>query len=315
MRKRAILFMPLAALVLVLLGPVPPARAQDFDLTVSPVKKELTMGPGAEMDFTITLINHTSHDQELHVYTMDFFINPDSSYEFHEPGYYTYSCSRWITVPRPRLTVPARSQHEEPFHIQVPADAEPGGHFSVLFFQDAAEPPPGPGVKPSYRIGSLILVTVSGEIVREANIKALSVESDLFSLWGPPSGGQAGWPARDVRYHLEVENTGNVHLTVQAFLNYRARFGLGSGSLDLGEITLLPGTVRYFDGSLPNPPFLGNYEAEAVIKYGPQMNVFDTEKRRKAGFLVLPLPWILLIVLFGVGIWYLARRLRRGRKA
>jgi len=312
MRRLGIASILLAASTsLMLLCPSPCARAQDFDLTVSPVKKELTMDPGGEMDFTVTLINHTQHDQELLVYTMDFFINPDNSYDFREPGYYTYSCSQWITIPRQRLTVPARSQHEEPFHLRVPSDAEPGGHFSVLFFQDAAESPPGQGVKPSYRIGSLILVTVSGEIVREANIRALSVESDFFSLWGPPAGGEAGWPARDIRYHLEVENTGNVHLTVQASLSYRSKFGFGSGSIDLGEITLLPGAVRYFDGSLPSPPFLGVYEAEAEIRYGPQMNVFDTEKREKAGFWVVPLSWILLLVLLGVGAWCLVRRMRR----
>lgn len=316
MRRFGIALLTLAAATsLLFLAPIPCARAQDFDLTVSPVKKELTMAPGEGKDFTVTLINHAEHDQELLVYTMDFFINPDNSYDFHEPGYYTYSCSHWITIPRGRFTVPARSQHEEPFHLQVPADAEPGGHFSVLFFQDATEPPPGQGVKPSYRIGSLILVTVEGEIVRDAEVKTLSVESDLFSLWGPPAGGEAGWPARDIRYHLEVENMGNVHLTVQASLSYRARFGFGSGTIDLGEITLLPGTVRYFDGSLPSPPFLGIYEAEAVIKYGPQMNVFDTEKRGKGGFWVVPLPWIFLLVLLGVGAWYLVRRRRRRKEA
>lgn len=301
----------MTASALLFLGPVPSARAQDFDLTVSPVKKELTLGPGEGMDFEITLINHADREQELLVYTMDFFINPDNSYDFQEPGYYTYSCSQWITILRSRFTVPARSLHEEPFRLQVPADAEPGGHFSVLFFQDAAEPAPGQGVKPTYRIGSLILVTVAGEIVREANVKALSVESDFFSLWGPPGGGEAGWPARDIRYHLEVENVGNVHLTVQASLSYRSKFGFGSGSVDLGEITMLPGTVRYFDGSLPSPPFLGIYEAEAVIRYGPQMNVFDTEKHGKSGFWVVPLPWIFFLILIGVGAWCLVHRLRR----
>ncbi len=286
------------------------ARAQDFDLTVSPVKKELTVRPGERVDFTITLVNHTDGDLKLLVYPMDFFIRPDNSYEFNEPGYYTYSCSKWIEMRRDRLTVPPRSQHEEPFTLVVPQDAEPGGHYSVLFFQDASEPPPGMGVKPTYRIGSLILVTVPGDIVRDAEIKALSVESDFFSLWGPPEGGEAGWPARSMKYHLEVENKGNVHLTLQAQLTYRAGAGFGSGVIDLGEITILPGTVRYFDGYLPSPPALGYFRAEAVIKYGPDMYTFDTEKRAGSGFWVLPILWILFILLIGVGLRYLIRYLR-----
>lgn len=286
------------------------ARAQEFDLTVSPVKKELTVQPGERMDFQITLINHTDRDLELLVYPMDFFIHPDNSYEFQEPGYYTYSCSRWIELRRDRLTIPPRSQHEEPFTLMVPPDAEPGGHYSVLFFQDASEPPPGLGVKPTYRIGSMILATVPGDIVRDAEIKSLSVESDFLSLWGPPEGGEGGWPARSMRYHLEVENTGNVHLTLQAGLTYRAAAGFGSGSLDLGEITILPGTVRYFDGYLPSPPCLGYYRVEAVIRYGPDMYTFDTEKRAESGFWVIPVVWVLLVSLAAVGLYYSVRFLR-----
>ncbi|MDI6873129.1 COG1470 family protein [Candidatus Solincola sp.] len=295
--------------VLLPLGPRE-AQAQDFDLTVSPVKKELTVQPGERIDFQITLINHTERDLELLVYPMDFFINPDNSYEFHEPGYYSYSCSRWLEMRRDRLTIPPRSQHEEPFTLVVPPDAEPGGHYAVLFFQDASEPPPGLGVKPTYRIGSLILVTVPGDIVREAEIRSLSVESDFLSLWGPPEGGEAGWPARSMKYHLEVENTGNVHLTLQAYLTYRAGVGFGSGSVDLGEITILPGTVRYFDGFLPSPPCLGYFRVEAVIMYGPDMYTFDTEKRAGGSFWVVPLLWILFILLAAAGTWYLVRFLR-----
>lgn len=300
-----------AVLVLFPLAGPRAARAQGFDLTVSPVKKEITLRPGESLDFDITLINHAEKDQELLVYAMDFFIHPDGSYEFQEPGYYTYSCSRWLSISRERLVIPARTQQQEIFRIQVPPDAEPGGHFSVLFFQDATQPPPGMGVKPTYRIGSLILVTIPGDIVRQAEIRNFSVESDFLSLWGPPAEGEAGWPTRDIRYHLEVENTGNVHLTVQVFIDYRSRVGFGSGTVDLGEITVLPGTRRELNGRLPSPPSLGWFKAEAVIRYGPDLATFDTEKRRSTGFWVLPLLWILAAAVLAAGAWLLARFLKR----
>jgi plastocyanin len=297
MKKALVSICSLAALATAfVLGSVP-AMAQDFDLTVVPAKVELTVQPGQTLDFTITLMNRSSEPLELMVYPMDYYVNPDNTYVFEEPGYYTYSCSRWVQVMHERVTIPPDSQLEELFRLNIPQDAEPGGHYGVLFFQDAREPPPEQGARPSPRVGSLLLLTVPGDIVREGSITGFEVQNDFLSLWGPGEDGGLGWPAKSIGYHLEVENSGNVHITVYAEIRYWSRFGFGTGSLELGFMTILPGTVRYFDGYLPSPPALGIYKAEALMTYGPDQATFDVEKRAETSFTVIPVLWILFIIL------------------
>ncbi|MDY6794938.1 MAG: hypothetical protein SWK76_06625 [Actinomycetota bacterium] len=312
MKRTIALVLALAAIAL-LMG-VPPAHAQDFDLAVTPAKVELTVDPGQTVDFSIELLNQVDEPLPLSVYAMDYYVESDNTFIFEEPGYYSYSCSSWVDIADGEVSVPANSSLDVPFKLNVSEDAEPGGHYGVIFFQDAREPEPGQGAAPSPRIGALILLTIPGEIVREGSIAGFEVQNDFFSLWGPPRGGEGGWPARSISYHLEVENSGNVHITVCAEIHYRSRFGFGSGTVGLGTMTILPGTVRYFDGFLPSPPCMGIYKAEAIIQYGPDLVTFDVEKRAETGFVVIPVIWIVLVILLLAAlIWVIARR-RKKRK-
>jgi hypothetical protein len=310
--KTAILaLMSVIMAVLLLLASPPVAQAQAFDLTVMPAKVEITAQPGQNLSFTISLLNQSSNALQLQVYPMDYYVNPDNTFVFEEPGHYSYSCANWVQIRQADVSVPPNSQIDQRFDLNVPKEAEPGGHYAVIFFQDAAEPKPGQGVAPQSRVGSLVLLTVPGQITREVNITGFNLDSDYFSLWGKSGESDGGWPARTIRYHVEMENTGNVHATVYAQLHYWSRFGFGAGTVDLGSSTILPGTVRYFDGALPNPPGLGLYKAEVIISYGPDQVTLDTEKRLQTSFKVIPVLWIMAIILGLLLLWLMLRFFRR----
>lgn len=180
----------------------------------------------------------------------------------------------------------------------------------MLFFQDSGSTQPGQDAEPVPRIGCQVLLTVLGEITREGAIKGFEVESEYLYLWGPDDGRSAGWPACDIRYRLAVENTGNVHITVLAKIYYRASIGFGSGSVDLGTMTILPGTVRYFEGSLPAPPLLGRFEAKATVSYGPDQFTYDVERNASTDFTVFPLLWIILAAIILLAAWMTVRTFR-----
>jgi len=305
----ATILLILAATAAVLAG-TSPAQAQEFDLTLTPAKVELEVRPGESLEFSIELRNNGPDPLALRVYPMDYSVTPDNTFIFEEPGYYSYSGAAWIGIRQDAVNIPPATMISVPFDLLVPPDAEPGGHYAVIFFQDASEPRPGQGAELSPRVGAQILITVPGEIVREGEIADFHVDSDYFSLWASHGNGSAGWPARSMKYHLEVENKGNVHITVNAVISYGASFGFGSGRLELGAMTILPGTTRYFDGYLPGPPCFGRYRADALIMYGVDQFTFDVEKRAETGFTVIPVIWILVLILGAAALWWAVRRLR-----
>ncbi len=306
----------ITALVLVLLLALmglPPqeASAQAFDLTVLPAKNEITAAPGTAQEFTITVRNHAAEAMDIKVYPMDYHVTPENQFVFQEPGHYTYSCATWLRFPREVLPMGPNSEARLPVRVEVPPDAEPGGHYAVVFFEKVLTPEEiATGAQLAPRVGALVLLTVPGEIVREGRINSFRVESDFLSLWGPSEAKREGFPVRSLRYRLEVENPGNVHITVKAFLRYRPLFGLGRGEVELGEMTILPGTVRVFEGLLPDPPAFGVYRAEAQILYGKDLFTFDVERRASAGFWVIPVLWIVIFAALAAGLYCLLRRLR-----
>lgn len=292
---------------------VPFTNAQ-FDLTVTPAKIEIEAMPGETIDFSIELYNQTESAVKLTVYPMDYYVNPDNSYVFEKPGHYTYSCASWIGIENENVEIPALQMTKEPFSISVPEEAEPGGHYGVIFFQEIPESDSGQGAELTPRIGALVLLTVPGEIVREGRILNFGISNDLFSLWSPPENEESGWPGRNLKYRVEFENQGNVHLTTIAEIRYWSRLGFGAGFVELGPMTVLPGTVRYYEGSIPNPPSLGIYKAEVLLQYGPNLYTFDTDRSSSSGFLVIPVLWIVFLLMMLLLLWklipYIKKRFR-----
>jgi len=287
------------------------AFAQEFNVTLFPAKLEITGEPGSVHDFEINLHNHGREEQHMWVYFNDYYIRPDNRFVFASPGHYSYSCSRWLQMLEgPDMTVPAGTIGKKRFRAVIPKNAEPGGHYGVIFFERL--PLPGkPPVTATPRLGAIIMITVPGQIVREGRIKSVSVKSSFF------------WPTRKFpflpRSNLDVrvvfENVGNVHLTIRGKLIFKPSFGWGSGVVDLGEITVLPKTIRYLDATIGeekknpsntskakknkekiNPPLVGSYRVKVEIEYGPSLDVFDTKKTATASFSVYPFSAFVLIV-------------------
>ncbi|MFH1150078.1 MAG: hypothetical protein V1748_06365 [Actinomycetota bacterium] len=319
MRRRAVV---IAATTIVLASAVlllaPVAGQQGFDVTVYPAKMELTVAAGTSQPFEINVRNDSDAPQALKVYFMDYLIRPDNSFVFEEPGHYSYSCAKWLDTDSFEMLVQPGETAAKPFAVSVPADAEPGGHYGVIFFEQV---PTGGQVQATGRIGVVTLITVPGEIVREGIIKDVQVSS----AWWWPTRKLPLLPVTKIHCRVIFENKGNVHLTVKGKLTFTPSFGWGSGTVDLGEITVLPKTERYLEATLgeelekadlpgsadqpvAQPPFLGSYKVHAEVQYGPSLEVFDTTKTADSSFNVYPIS-LLVILLVVIALIILAIKL------
>jgi hypothetical protein len=260
----------------------------------------------------INVRNGGKEAQRFRVYFMDYFIQANNEFVFKSPGHYSYSCAKWLSTDTPEMEVPAGATGQKQFTLTVPPKAEPGGHYAVIFFEQSATD--GGQIRAKGRIGVVTLVTVPGPIVREGSIKSVQVRSSWL------------WPARKVpllprtKVHCRVVfyNSGNVHLTIKGKLTYSPTFGWGTGSVNLGEITVLPKTTRYLEADINSPPFLGSYKAKAEVSYGPSLDVFDTTKTKDGSFNIYPLSLLLILAILLaiiIVLIFLMRRRRRKRVA
>ena len=278
-------------LVAGLLQPAFPQAA--FDLLVSPAKLELQVAAGTGQDFAILVRNTGGEPQAMKIYFNDYSIRPNNDFIFEPPGHYSYSCAKWLQSEKTSIVVPVGQTVSTGFRVDVPANAEPGGHYGVVFFEQVPQPSEAKAnVKALPRIGALIMVTVPGQIIRQGEIKNVSITSTWF--W--PAHRLPILPRRKVRARIVFYNSGNVHLTVKGSLAYKASFGWGSGKVEFQEITVLPKTTRYLETDIPDPPLIGSYKINAKVEYGPSLDVFDTTRVSTGSFSEYPLSLLILLV-------------------
>ena len=338
MSRKLLWFAAIAILSAMVLGVPGHASAQTgFNVSIFPAKVELTVAQETTQYFGVNLHNFGTEAQTLKVYFNDYMIKANNDFVFQQPGHYSYSCAKWLTAASNTMVVPPGQVGTLAFSITVPQKAEPGGHYAVIFFEQVP-PANAAQVKARPRLGSLVLVTVPGTIVRVGRIKKVTVSSSWF--W--PSVDVPVLPSSHSKARVEFYNAGNVHLTIRGRLTYKSTFGWGKGVVGLGEITVLPKTTRYLDAdlsqkpqvnqgnpnqpqmSVPGPepgstrPVMGSYKVVATVEYGPAIDVYDTKKTATTSFSNYPLSYlVVLLILVGIiiGLVFLRKWWRARSKA
>jgi P pilus assembly chaperone PapD len=257
-------------------------------IKVWPTCVELTIGSGESATKTVNIQNLGSEPIMLQAYVMDFSKDRNGDFAFYEPGHESYSASKWLSIDSFSLELAAAQSREVEVTVAVPAQVEPGGHYTALFFE--AIPLSNEGtVSISTRIPTLFYITVPG--VTEAEVIANAEISSLV-LPGVAGGGslEAG---------VVVHNSGNVHLTVAAKAYFDGYWG-DSSELDLGQTIILPNSNGVLSGEWQERPFFGKVKARVVIGYLDQSGGL-VNKSQTAGFWVV--PWSIVgTVLFVMGV-------------
>ena len=114
--------------MLALLLKLPSASA----LTITPVRFEISGNPGDTLRGEILLINETDTAETYYSTFSNFEAQGESgSPAFVEPK---EGLGTWIGTELDSVFLAPRQQKIIPFTITVPKDAEPGGHFAVIFW-------------------------------------------------------------------------------------------------------------------------------------------------------------------------------------
>lgn len=230
--------------------------AQTTGVTISPLTFELTANPGDVFSNKLKVYNQTDSTMAIKMEIEDFTVTGEKGEVIIEPaGTETYSLAQWITTEPETFTLTPKEQKIVDFTINVPVNAEPGGHYgSVLASTVGAITEGTPGVGVAQKVGALILLTVSGEIEEELIVKEFSALS--FSEYGP------------VSFTIKFENTGTVHLRPRGFVTITNWWGKKVADIEFPQLNVIPGAVRRIEASWENKWLFGKYTATLVGGYG-----------------------------------------------
>ncbi len=280
-------------------------------LTISPAKIILSADPGETVEVSMFIRN----DLEK---TLTF----SPAYEGYktrggaEPVFFkqNYGLSTWMETVPAQVNLGYKEWGQITVKINVPEDAEPGGHYAVIFWSSRPAGEAGTGVSIVTRVGALVLLDVSGEVVEAGKIVSFETSKKFFTHL-------------PIIFTYDLKNEGTVHLIPEGKVVIKNIIGRTSAIIEVNPAAthVLPGDTRTFytaywepEGGMPNiegegffPDLkrelkgfaLGYYRANLNLEYGK-----EEIKTLQASFGFWVFPWrvlvlsilILGILLFGV---------------
>lgn len=223
----------LAALVLALV----PIAAKA--ITVSPPIIEFDARPGDTIVDTIKLYNETLESQTLTGSVQTFkALNETGAPSFLSPEEST-DLATWLRLDESQVTLGADERKDILFSINVPKDAEPGGHFAgILWTPSGAKSVEGSGVGITVKTGTLILVRVAGDINEAGRLVGFTADKSSYNYL----------PAN---FSVRFENLGNVHLKPIGSIEIKNLLGRKVADLPInGDFSnVLPESIRKFDAT------------------------------------------------------------------
>lgn len=142
----------------------PPATAQ-ISVEVSPLRVELTAGPGSTTTQAITVSNAGKDPVRVRATATDWDLSRDGAPQFEgavEGG--PYSATSWIRVAPPELVIEPGKDATVRFSLSVPAGIQPGGYRTGILFEfgPVNANPAGRGREVMFksRIATLIYISI-----------------------------------------------------------------------------------------------------------------------------------------------------------
>jgi hypothetical protein len=244
-------------------------------LEISPPLIELVADPGQTIETQIRIRNVTDQALVANAQYNDFTSGDDEDGRpklligENENEESPYTIKNWLTS-IPRVTLQPSQSIIIKVVLTIPADASPGGHYGVIRF--TGTPPEGGSnsVSLSASIGTLILVTVSGDVNEQAEILEIytSHNDDKKSVfeYGP------------VTINTRLKNNGNIHIQPIGKIIVTNMFGrtVDTFEFNTSRGNVLPSSIRRFENDFNKRLLFGRYNIQADIAYGSQGTIIKS---------------------------------------
>lgn len=212
------------------------ARADDFALSVSPPRFELSAAPSDTVRAVAELSNQSNAATELNFATAEWQLTPDGGVTLTE-ALKPDSCRPWVAIERRRTTLQAKAQLRYRFEVTPPPGTAPTEcRFAIVI--SGAEERVSPTRDVSFPVQgqiALIVYVSVGDVKPALQI----VKADVVDLNGVKT------PV------LMVENTGTAHGRLSAFLSGTDATGT-KREFAPSTLPILPGETRMIALNIDN---------------------------------------------------------------
>lgn len=290
------LIMILACTVWVAVGifvfshPVNAQEAPDRRLKIYPLRTELSIKAGTAYKGTFTLENTGSQPLTVELSAEEFDV-VDTTYDYlFLPD---SSISDWVYFGTTTVELAPKAKYSVGYVVNVPIGTEPGGAYISLF--GASLPNQDSSIESVDRVGSLLYITVPGDISKTGSLISFSSPAVGFS---------------DTPWSATLRNAGTAHFTSDYIMETKTLWGTTVSKQESASL-ILPRSVRLIQGTLPQPAWPGLYTVNYSIPLGDNGIAVGSRP-----FLFLPPAQVLaLLALIAASILFMrTSRTRASRK-
>ncbi len=281
-------------------------------ITVSPPTYELSANPNDVLSNTIRVTNDSDTPVTLAVSAQDFKVGGTEGSVTVTDNSGPTSFAGWFSFSTPQVQLAGKASALVPFKITVPKGAEPGGHFATVLFNPVVSAnTSSTGASVIQRVGSLILMKVSGAINEAGSIKSFNAKSfkgsyqtvtasdgktKIYIAAAEDLGHEAPQSYFDhgpVAFDLLFHNSGNVHFKPAGTVTIYDVFGHKVDQVALDPRNVFPGGERRVTVIWPVKSLWGGYyRAQVAAVYGSQNKILTAE----TVFWAFP-GWVIIAIL------------------
>jgi len=261
-------------------------------MRVAPVRSDLTIKPGTSQTVDVYVQNITSAPAQLKGVINDFVASDDESGKprvlLDGNDAPSHGLRRYVDKIND-FTLQPQEQKIIKVKVSMPADAAGGGYYgAVRFLPTSANN--SKNVSLSASVGSLILVTVPGDVKEQMNVEGFNVvkgdsqkASSLFTN------------GSDLKAVFRVKNSGNTQEAPFGKMNLK-KSGKIVSTIELNNeeprASVLPDSIRRFTtpiSSKEKPLGFGKYTVEGNFGYGANGQLLSV----KTSFYVIPMAMLI----------------------
>lgn len=266
------------------------STASREEITLSPVSKQHSVKPGQTIRSNFKVVNTGEVAFDFTVYARPFSVKDISYQQDFQTLTERSKAYSWVQFERTSWTVKAGETVTVDYTLRVPDNATPGGHYGVMFAETQPAADAGDSVARKKRVGSVLRVTVDGDISRLGFFERSSIPMLQFH---PP-----------LTTNTLVRNSGNVDFDTEVVLTVSDIFG-NTKYRSKKDSTIYPETTREIPFNWQKVSWFGLYRVETKVSF---LDESSTTER-----LVLLAPrWLLVVGLVGIiGGGYALFRQRR----